>query len=114
MKSVHTSWFKGVLALGTIIAVLMIGSVVVQTVSAYSGGVPCGKLSGVPGLLQTAGFLPSGTCATTNDGRTCSAPGSPCKFSNGNPSPGGEDKKNGTCRQLPANGPCQCKPDGGS
>lgn len=113
MKSVHTPWFKGMLALGTIIAVLMIGSVVVQTVSAYSGGVPCGKLPGVPGLLQTAGFLPTGTCPTTNDGRTCAGNG-PCTFSNGNPSPGGENKKQGHCRQLPGNGPCQCKPDGGS
>jgi hypothetical protein len=35
---------------------------VIQTVQTYSGA--CEKLSGFPGVLQKAGFVPEGTCDT--------------------------------------------------
>jgi len=80
-----------------------------ETAAAFDGGAPCTKLAGVPGMLQTVGLLPSGTCQTKDDG-TCKNAGSACTVSEGNPSPGGKgDKKAGTCRQLNKN--CQCMPN---
>ena len=52
------------LFIGCIICLLFLGiagrAYVLQTVHTYSGA--CGKLHGLPGVLQKAGFLPSGNC----------------------------------------------------
>ncbi len=71
----------------------------------YSG--VCGKLDGIPGMLQAASLLrPSGGCAVKGDGRTCANPGSQC-IKRGDES--GETEK-GSCRQRGRgrNATCQC------
>src|SRR5437879_517222 len=44
---------------------------VLRTIGIYSGA--CEKLSGFPGLLQAAAFVPAGTCqfVTQNNKKTC-------------------------------------------
>jgi hypothetical protein len=52
------------LLVGCMICLLFLGiagrAYVLQTVQTYSGA--CEKLHGVPGLLQSAGFVPEGDC----------------------------------------------------
>jgi hypothetical protein len=71
---------------------------VMQARSEYYG--ICSKLSGFPGLLQSAGLLQAGTCHSLPGGSLCGA-GSACTVNGGR----------GTCanRALPGQSPlCTC------
>lgn len=52
-----------------------------STIAQYEHLAPCGRLAGVPGLLQTAGFIPIGDCKLNSDG-SCASAGSSCTISN--------------------------------
>lgn len=63
MNSPKTLW------IGCLICLLFLAiaghAYVVQTVHVYSGS--CEKLHGMPGVLQRAGFVPSGNCKMNRD-----------------------------------------------
>lgn len=63
-----------------------------HTRALYANAAPCMNLHGVPGLLQTAGFVSTGACTTTVN-NTCANPNSKCTITN--PPSGGS--KTGYC-----------------
>ena len=77
-------------------------------VDAANEAVPCGKLQGIPGVLQAAGFIKTGTCTVTNTG-ACASPGSKCTFQE---RPSGESEK-GKCTTVVTKkqNSCVCKDD---
>src|ERR1700687_5049553 len=57
-----------------------------STIAQYENAAPCGKLHGVPGLLQSAHLLTQGNCSINPTSRTnaCKAEGSVCSFDDPN------------------------------
>lgn len=74
---------------------------VMSTINTYSG--VCGPLDGFPGLLQKAGFVPSGGCRAINGGTLDKCRHGICKV-NG---------KLGHCvgRLIDRKPYCECRPD---
>jgi hypothetical protein len=80
-------------------------AVVLRTIGIYSGA--CEKLSGFPGVLQAAGFVPSGTCRFEPDNDNAQdkkkhCPPRECTF----------EGEKGKCVEEPSDsGPvCVCRP----
>ena len=66
------------------------------TAVGYAG--TCDRLSGFPGLLQKAGLVAPGPCATKNKGSVCQS-GSACTTSS---------RKPGKCQNIAVSGPANC------
>jgi hypothetical protein len=66
------------------------------TAASYAG--VCSQLTGFPGLLQRAGFVPAGPCATKSGGSVCQS-GAACTTSNRRP---------GKCKNIAVSGPANC------
>jgi hypothetical protein len=66
--------------------------------TAISYGGTCSQLTGFPGLLQRAGFVAEGPCATKRGGAVCQN-GADCTTSN---------RKRGKCKNIAARGPANC------
>lgn len=74
---------SSLLVIGVIVVLLL-----VHTISAYAG--TCETLSGLPGILQAAGFVPRGGCPKPSSGVPC---GGPCLV--------GGSGRAGTCTPKP-------------
>jgi hypothetical protein len=83
--------------LGVLLCVSSAAVYVMHTAAMYSG--VCGKLDGFPGMLQSAGFVATGTCKFTD--KKCDT-GTICKV----------DGKKGKCVEEVVNKKpeCICKP----
>ena len=68
------------------------------TFTAISYGGTCSQLTGFPGLLQRAGFVAEGPCATKRGSAVCQS-GADCTTSN---------RKRGKCKNIAARGPANC------
>ena len=66
--------------------------------TAISYGGTCSQLTGFPGLLQWAGFVAEGPCATKPGGAVCQS-GADCTAAN---------RKPGKCKNIAARGPANC------
>ena len=66
------------------------------TAVSYAG--TCSQLTGFPGLLQRAGFVPAGPCTTKSGGAVCQA-GAGCVTAS---------RKPGKCKNIAARGPANC------
>jgi hypothetical protein len=77
-------------------------AIISHTRALYAYAAPCSKLHGIPGLLQTAGFVATGTCTTKNN--TCANPNSTCTITN--PPSGGS--KTGYCVYSTTLQSCVC------
>jgi hypothetical protein len=66
------------------------------TAVSYAG--TCSVLTGFPGLLQRAGFVAPGPCATKSGGPNCQS-GTACTSA---------DRKPGKCKNIAASGPANC------
>lgn len=66
------------------------------TAVSYAG--TCSQLTGFPGFLQWAGFVPAGPCATKREGAVCQA-GATCVTASRRP---------GKCKNIAASGPANC------
>jgi hypothetical protein len=89
--------------LATTVGILSSLAYIVHTRALYAEAAPCSKLHGIPGLLQTAGFVTTGTCTTTKN-NTCTNPNSTCTITN--PPSGGS--KTGYCVYSQALQSCTC------
>jgi hypothetical protein len=77
-----------------------------STIARYRDAAPCGKLKGVPRLLQAAKFIPTGNCFLTFFGG-CASTG-PCTIIN--PPSGGTTT--GNCTTVNNLRDCVCKAGG--
>jgi len=75
------------------------------TIAQYQHAAPCGRLSGVPGLLQATHFIPSGDCKVRSDG-SCQGHGA-CNIS-APPSGSGKGGSKGHCTTTNEN-TCVCE-----
>jgi hypothetical protein len=79
--------------------ILIVAVCVTSTVfSAISYGGTCSQLNGFPGLLQRAGFVSDGPCATKSGSAVCQS-GASCTTAN---------RKPGKCKNVAARGPANC------
>jgi hypothetical protein len=64
---------RKLVTIGGVALIVLVGatrgySYVRSTITEYQQVAPCGRLAGVPGLLQSAGFIPQGDCTVGTDG----------------------------------------------
>jgi hypothetical protein len=79
--------------------ILIVAACFTSTVfTAISYGGTCAPLTGFPGLLQRAGFVAEGPCATKPGSAVCQN-GADCTTSN---------RKRGKCKNIAARGPANC------
>ncbi len=83
--------------MASLVLIVATGTMVTAfTAVSYAG--TCSMLTGFPGLLQRAGFVAAGPCATKVGGATCQS-GSTCTTSN---------RKPGKCKNIAPRGPANC------
>lgn len=83
--------------LASLVLIVATGTMVTAfTAVSYAG--TCSMLTGFPGLLQRAGFVAAGPCATKVGGATCQS-GATCTTSN---------RKPGKCKNIAPRGPANC------
>jgi len=79
--------------------ILLVAVCITATVfTAISYGGACSQLTGFPGLLQRAGLVAEGPCASKPGGAVCQS-GADCTTSN---------RKPGKCKNIAAKGPANC------
>lgn len=90
------------------------GAYIHATIAHYEQAPPCDRLSGIPGLLQKANLISSGTCEVQAGIGTCRTPASLCTVQVlvRNPNPTGPPyilrNKQGTCQNTVEG--CACVP----
>jgi len=83
------------LRIPVILVIVAFAMFTIFTIVSYGG--TCSKLPGFPGLLQEAGMVAAGPCASTNKGQVCSS--AACTTA---------DRKPGKCQNIAATGPANC------
>lgn len=85
-------------ALFATLILIVVVSVTSTVFTAISYGGTCSQPTGFPGLLQRAGFVAEGPCASKPGAATCQS-GAACTTSN---------RKRGKCKNIAARGPANC------